>query len=424
MPRSAKGARLWLEPTAYTEDGKVRRHATWIVRDGARKIRTGSIRDDREGAERALAEYIASKYRPNRVRGRHPTEILVLDVLNIYLADMAKEIARPEELKQRILKLADFWQPCTLADVTGKRCRDYVVWRVGQPWKSSKPERTGRPARVVTEATARRELEDLRSAINHHRREGLCSEIVSVVLPEKSPARDTWLTRSEAARLIRAAWRAKQTMRDNVTQREVGKHIARFVLTGLYTGTRHAAICGAALHPAIGRGHVDLERGVFRRRAEGARETKKRQTPVRLPDRLLAHMRRWYRLGIATHAVVEWNGKPVGSVRKGFATAVRAAGLDKRVTPHVLRHTAATWAMQNGVDLWQAAGFLGMTVEMLEQRYGHHHPDFQQQAAEGITASPRRQGLGGQDGDRNTVNKTRRTSSDVTKITANSRGER
>jgi integrase len=44
------------------------------------------------------------------------------------------------------------------------------------------------------------------------------------------------------------------------------------------------------------------------------------------------------------------------------------------VTPHVLRHTAATWLMQAGVDLWQAAGFLGLTVEMISQRYGHHHP--------------------------------------------------
>jgi hypothetical protein len=31
--------------------------------------------------------------------------------------------------------------------------------------------------------------------------------------------------------------------------------------------------------------------------------------------------------------------------------------------------------MQHGVDVWEAAGFLGMTVEMLSSRYGHHHPD-------------------------------------------------
>src|SRR5262249_8677086 len=169
------------------------------------------------------------------------------------------------------------------------------------------------------------------------------------------------------------AGRARQIMRDGVSKRAVGKHIARFILVGVYSGTRHAAICGAALLPALGRGYVDLDRGVFYRRAQGAKETKKRQPPVRLPDRLLAHMRRWRRLGIATNAVVEWNGESVRSVRRGFAAAVKAAGLQAtgpdRITPHVLRHTAATWAMQNGADLWQAAGFFGMTVEMLQHRY-------------------------------------------------------
>ena len=120
-----------------------------------------------------------------------------------------------------------------------------------------------------------------------------------MVLPQKSAPRANWLTRSQAAQLIWAAWRAKQVFRDKTTQRDVGKHIARFILVGLYTGTRHAAICGAALHPAIGRGYVDLERGVFYRRAQGTRETKKRQPSIRLNGRLLAHLRRWQRLGIS-----------------------------------------------------------------------------------------------------------------------------
>ena len=34
---------------------------TWVIRDGPRKFRTGCAREDREGAERALAEYLASK---------------------------------------------------------------------------------------------------------------------------------------------------------------------------------------------------------------------------------------------------------------------------------------------------------------------------------------------------------------------------
>src|SRR5215467_14919664 len=105
-------------------------------------------------------------------------------------------------------------------------------------------------------------------------------------------------------------------MRDQRTERAVGRHVARFILLGLYTGTRAGAICSAALMPTIGRGYVDLNAGVFYRRAAGARETKKRQPPVRLPPRLLAHLRRWHRRRLAFRSVIEWNGAPVRRINK------------------------------------------------------------------------------------------------------------
>jgi hypothetical protein len=49
-----------------------------------------------------------------------------------------------------------------------------------------------------------------------------------------------------------------------------------------------------------------------------------------------------------------------------------------------LRHTAATWLMQRGVPIWEAAGFLGMSPEVLQETYGHHHPDHLQGAAAAI----------------------------------------
>jgi integrase len=398
MPRRAKGIRLWLRPEERDEGGALRLRAVWVIRDGPRKISTGSAPQDRAGAERRLGEYLADRHEPSRARGRHPSEILIADVLAIYLTDVAPRHSREEETKQRVLTLDAWWADRALADVSGATCRAYVAHRTSQTRRSCKPEATGRRARMVTAAAARRELEDLRAAINHHRLEGLCSEVVSVVLPPRGLAREKWLTRTEAARLLRAACRAKQVVFDKATLRAVGRHIARFILVGLYTGTRSSAICGAALRPTIGRGYVDLDRSVFYGRAIGRGETKKRQPPVKLPLRLLVHMRRWERLGLSRHAVVEWNGKPVLSVRKGFAAAVRAADLGPEVTPHTLRHTAATWLMQAGVDLWQAAGFLGMTVEQLERTYGHHHPDYQREA---VAA------LGGQYAERNTVNKRR-----------------
>jgi len=402
MPRRTVGTRLWLEPDEFDSAGKRQRRSTWVILDGKIKKRTGCPAQDRAGAEKALAEYLTEKHgAPSREHGRHPSQILVLDALNIYLADVVPDHDRPDESRQRILKLGEFWQADTLAHVNGRRCREYVTWRTKQFWKSSKPEKTGKPARPVTEAGPRRELEDLRAAINYHRKEGLCSEIVCVSLPRKPAARDTnmVLSRSDAARLLWAAWRAKQTMGNNVTTRAVGKHIARFILLGLYTGTRSAAICGAALRPTIGRGWIDLERGIFHRRARGLRETKKRQPPCRLPDRLLAHLRRWQRLGIARDAVVEWNGKPVKKVRRGFAAAVKTAGLDAGLIPHALRHSAATWLMRKGVPLSEAADYLGMTEQVLREVYYHHHPDFQRFAADRLASSP------GMNRERITVNK-------------------
>jgi len=55
-----------------------------------------------------------------------------------------------------------------------------------------------------------------------------------------------------------------------------------------------------------------------------------------------------------------------------------------------------------------------MTVQQLEQGYGHHHPDYQEEA---VAA------LGGQHGARNTVNKKRQTDASVTKIDAIPKGD-
>jgi hypothetical protein len=38
------------------------------------------------------------------------------------------------------------------------------------------------------------------------------------------------------------------------------------------------------------------------------------------------------------------------------------------------------------VAVWEAAGFLGMSAEVLLGTYGHHHPDFLHGAANAITS--------------------------------------
>jgi hypothetical protein len=92
-------------------------------------------------------------------------------------------------------------------------------------------------------------------------------------------------------------------------------------------------------------------------------------------------MRRWKeRKLFATCCFVEFNGKPVSSVKRGFKSAVTLAGLVGKVTPH----TPATSLMQRGVPIWEAASFLCMSPEVLQESYRHHHPDHLRGAAVAI----------------------------------------
>src|SRR5262249_41624230 len=154
--------------------------------------------------------------------------------------------------------------------------------------------------------------------------------------PPKGISRERWLTRSEAAKLLWTCWRYQELQfrhrgKDKGRKLPTGKrplrHLARFILIGLYTGTRAAAIASAS--PIAQKGHscVDLDRGIFYRLAEGKSATKKRQPPVPLPPRLRAHLQRWYAKGIAKQHFVEFNGRPVKSVKTAFKTAVSRSGL-------------------------------------------------------------------------------------------------
>ncbi len=377
MPRQGKGPRLYFRRARRDREGRITHKPRWVIKDGVCETGTGFGLGEGEQAEKALADYIAQKYQPQRSRQRDPTQIPIADALNVYLDDVVPGHARPEETAQRATSLLSWWGDKMLDDVIERNCRRYAGSR-------------------STATAARRELEDLRSAINYHYKQGYCAERMSVWLPEAPPRRERWLTRQEAARLLRALWHAQ----DPLTGFHRRRHAARFLLVALYTGTRAEAVCSAAVRPTVGHGYVDLDAGLFYRKAPRARQTKKRQPPVPIPPRHLAHMRRWVRLEIAKNFLIEREvgaarkgkpaklGKPVKSIRSAWNSARGEAGLDEHVVRHTLRHTAATWLMQAGTNPWEAAGYLGMSLDTLLTNYGHHHPDYQREAAANICRPP------------------------------------
>ncbi len=324
----------------------------WVIRDREHHQRTGCLEGETDRANQKLSEYLAARYVPDTSKSR-PAEVLIADVLAIYADERVMQTARPKETLQAIGRLNDFWGDRTVSEVRGNTCRSFAVRR-------------------KTDSGARRDLEIMRAAIGHYKKEyGLDSQ-PSFTLPPKSVPRQRYMTRQEVAALLRAC-------RSNPKWR----HLVRLILIGVYTGTRSGAILDLQWMPNTAGGWVDLERGVIYRRGEGERVAhNKRRTPVKMSPRLIVHMRHWKEADQGLRYVVHYHGKPCAKISKAWRNARSEAGLGKDIVPHVLRHTRATWMAHAGVPARQAAASLGLTEEEYERTYLHQNPEFQSEAAE------------------------------------------
>lgn len=330
MPRRASGPRLWFD----------KQRGTWTVIDGRSRRRTGFALSETGGAEKFLGEYIASKHTV-----KDSATPLIADVLSAYATEHLAHKVSKDHIIYDIRKLGKWWGDKRVAEITAKTCRAYAAHRKAGP-------------------SARRELSFLSAALKFwHREHGPLRSVPSVVLPPKPSARSNFMTREEAARFL---WIARKT-----------PHLARFFIVGWYSGSRRNVI--ASLKWSM----VNLETGIMQRKERGAIETKKRAPPVRMGARLMAHLRRWRRMdGKDVVYVVNFRGKKIQRVDKSWPRVCRLARLPAYVTPHVLRHSRATTMMRAGVNPWTAANALGMSLEVLTRVYGHHHPDWQKEAAD------------------------------------------
>lgn len=342
MPMPSKGARLFLRK-------RKGRSPTFVIKDAGTEISTGTA--DRSAAEDQLARYIADKYRSSGPAETHA--ITIADVLTFYGTEHAPTVADPARIGYAMTALLRFWGDLPVSAIKGETCRRYAKLR----------------ARAA--GTVRRELNTLQAALNYCQKEGYIITAPSVTMPSTPETSQRALTRDEVAELLRVARRRKQ------------HHIARFILVSIYTGTRKAAALNLKLSgPCPNSGWFDLQAGVIYRRGESERVTNKRRTPARLPRQLLAHARRWQRNG-STWAV-EWRGQRIADLKTGWSALVADANLDWKPTPHSLKHTAITWAIQNGASIVDAAGFFATSTATIERTYWHLSPHFQSGALAAI----------------------------------------
>jgi len=240
-----------------------------------------------------------------------------------------------------------------VSEVKGETCRRYA--------KTRKHHQTGLP---IAPGTIRRELNTLGAAMNYCHREGYLTYAPPVSLPEAPETFQRALQRDEVAKLIRAA------------RRRNCPHVARFILVSIYTGTRASPVLNLRIMgPATTGGWFDLTAGVLYRMGDAERATKKRRTPARLPRQLLGHARRWQARGDIW--AVAFRGQRVASIKTAWAKIVVEADLGWRPTPHTLKHTAITWAIEGGASIADASGFFSTSIATIERVYWHRSPHFQ-----------------------------------------------
>lgn len=405
MSRRSKGPRLYLRAGRVHPRTGQRIPDIYYIRDGQNEVSTGCGPESLGAAEQALADYIADKWTPDAAgeakRSGDPATIYVVEVCALYLLEKAATAPDPSAVQARFKPLLAFFAEDTLADIRRSRCQAYVAWRITQPIASAKDPLT---ARRVSPQGARRELEDLSAAIGHWAGEHPLLRRPKVTLPEKPESPRDALTRHQAALLLLAAMGWYRTT-DGKWKRRSGSaranraHLRRFILIGLYTGTRPGVIPKLLWNESPTQAWANTTDGTIYRRGKAEKDHRTKRRPlVRLPDKLLSHMKRWEAADargrdvdgevVPITTVLHHGGAPIaGKIRRGFAACVADAGLPPEITPHWMRHTCATWLMERDVKPWEAAAFTGMTTATLEKCYGHHRPSHQNSA---------RKALGGQ----------------------------
>lgn len=184
---------------------------------------------------------------------------------------------------------------------------------------------------------------------------------VSLERPSKPPPRNERLTKREGRRLAEAA--------DT-------PHIKLAIELMIGTTARSGAVLDLTWD------RVDFQHGRIKLAVEGEEGRKGRAT-VPMTRRLRRALEE-ARKAALTNYVIEWGGKQVGSIKTGFARAVTRAGLEG-VTPHVLRHSAATWMAEDGVSMEEIAQYLGhRDVATTRRIYARFTPDHLRRAAESL----------------------------------------
>lgn len=302
----------------------------WCVywRENGRPRRNSLHTRDAAEAEREFASVLAKLREPKR-----PRLVTVADCLAAYYEAKPQVIPRP--------KLGQQFGAMLPSSIDQTACADYPKQR---------------QASVKTIHT---EMGILRAALIHCQRLGWITAPF-IWMPPNGEPRDRWLSHEEAGRLVGACDQP---------------HLKIYVMIALHTAARPGAILDLTWEQIL------FDRQQINFNPPGRARTHKGRPLVNMTPELQSELEAAHEAK-SRHSVhvVSWGRRHVKTIKRAFAAACTRAGLDD-VTPHTLRHTAATWMAERGVPMRVISLQLGHTsVAVTERVYAKHSPEYLKEA--------------------------------------------
>lgn len=319
-----------------------RQSSRWYVvwTEGGRSHRLTTKTDDKVRARQFLAQFAALEEAP-------PVRFLVRDLCNAYQKDRETDpkVAYPKSIRNALNHIRGYFGDLIPDMISPATVAIYVKHR-----------------RVagVQDPTISKELRFLRQALKFGVTHKWMTAEPRIALPGEGEPRDRYLSREEFARL----WFWSSPL-----------HLRVFLALAISTAARGKHILTLTWD------RVDFDAGMVKY-AKGA-SANKRTAPVPMNGPLRSVLLQARKSAGSSGYVVEWEGKPVRSVRRAYGRACRLAGLSD-AHRHDLRRTAASWALQGGASFDEVATMLGDSVETTRKHYAMFSPDYLRGAVDNI----------------------------------------
>jgi integrase len=307
-------------------------YVQWFEDGHSRRVSTRT--SDREEASDFLAAFRLE------VASAPVDDLTVTQVLDWYWDSHAKRLFRPDSADLAIRRLKPFLGPSAAEDCNLARQQAYADYR--------RDKGDG-------DQSIRRDLITLSAALRRAEKHSKLGRAPPMLSMPPAAQRERWLTRKEVAALFRSLRNPRS------------RHVLLFARLALYTGARTGAILDLTWD------RVDFEIGRIDYRKPGRAVTKKRRTVSPMTPALRRALLHAYGKRRCGH-VISWGGHRVFRIAKAFIERSEKAGLAD-VTPHVLRHTFASWAVRKGVPIYSVGKALGQTVASTTERYAKLAPD-------------------------------------------------